>query len=150
MQPNQDTISNGLATDNASSASRRTFEISGGQWAEHRSNTSLDFPLRMGVKLKKGSSREDRLSNRVFEVGAAYPNPAQDQVTLPITLKHKGQVSVTVRNTTGQVVDQQQTPSSKVPGEHRIQLELDHQSAGVYLYTVEVNGEQATGRLMLR
>lgn len=76
--------------------------------------------------------------------GGAYPNPAVSFVNVPFELKNAADVNVTLRNTVGQVVAAE---SFKNVAAGTAKFNTAALSNGVYLYTIEVDGQQTTGRI---
>jgi len=71
----------------------------------------------------------------------AYPNPATDQ--LNVTCSYSTPVSVTLTNMVGQVVATQNTTNGKAV------FNTADLPSGVYIYSLQANGERATGRVAI-
>ena len=76
-----------------------------------------------------------------------YPNPARDEVTLVWNGHNGGVGAVEVRNAVGQLV--LNTTENFNAGQHRVALNLDSLTAGVYLVRVLQDGTQQTLRLIV-
>lgn len=76
-----------------------------------------------------------------------YPNPARDEVTLVWNGHNGGVGAVEVRNAVGQLV--LNTTENFNAGQHRVELNLDSLTAGVYLVRVLQDGTQQTLRLIV-
>jgi len=74
---------------------------------------------------------------------AVVPNPANDKVNIFFTLATGATANVTLTNTIGQVVATQSTTTGKVA------ISTVALPAGVYIYSVKVNGESTTGRVVV-
>ena len=85
-------------------------------------------------------------SNNVttFNKVTASPNPAKNELSISYTLSNVSDVNVTLTNMLGQVV-----ASSKVNGASsgKVSFNTELVPAGVYVYTLEANGERSTGRV---
>jgi hypothetical protein len=84
--------------------------------------------------------------NDVFTSVNAYPNPANNEVSIPFTLKESAPVSVTITNTVGQVMGSQNFGKA-VSG--KAVFSTANLAGGVYFYTVEANGARNTGRFVV-
>lgn len=75
--------------------------------------------------------------------GGAYPNPAVSFVKVPFELTKASDVNISLTNTMGQVVMSQQV-ANQATGE--VTFNTSALTNGMYLYTIEVNGQRTTGR----
>jgi len=82
-------------------------------------------------------------------IGNAYPNPANNTVTLPITMKENAQVNVTLSNVVGQVVATQHLGQVAARQSKDATFNTADLAGGVYLVTVEANGARSTSRLVV-
>lgn len=73
----------------------------------------------------------------------AYPNPSVSYVNIPFELSSAADVTVTVSNTLGQVVRSEKVANT-AKGE--VTFNTNSLNNGMYLYTVDVNGQRTTGR----
>jgi len=76
----------------------------------------------------------------------AYPNPANDVVTVAFNLANATNVSVTLTNMMGQTVATENR-SNTVNG--NVEFNTSSLPDGVYIYTVSANGERSTGRVLI-
>lgn len=83
----------------------------------------------------------------VATLGAAYPNPANTKVTIPVSLSQASEVSVTLSTATGQIVGRQSLGKQAAGRGFEISFPTGNLSNGVYFYTVEAAGEKQTGRV---
>jgi Secretion system C-terminal sorting domain len=71
----------------------------------------------------------------------AYPNPTSGQLNIGYTLNNNSDVTVTLTNMLGQVVATQTGVNGKAV------FNTTSIADGMYIYTVQANGERATGRV---
>ena len=79
-------------------------------------------------------------------VANAYPNPATDEVRVPFTLKATADVNVTLTNLMGQVVKSQNMGNT---AKAEAVFSTSDLANGVYIFTVEANGQRQTGRVVV-
>jgi hypothetical protein len=84
--------------------------------------------------------------NSIITKAGAYPNPAVTNVVIPFKLQQAADVNVTLTNTVGQVV-KSQTVANTV--ENEVIFSTTDLANGVYIYTVEANGQRMTGRVVV-
>ena len=87
----------------------------------------------------------------VSKLGNAYPNPAEvgESLTIPVSLAKAGDATIKIYNTLGQEV---KVINSKdlISGVNNINVNTANLNAGVYLYSLELNGKiTATQRFTL-
>ncbi len=80
------------------------------------------------------------LENGNLKFGAVYPNPAQNELNLPYTLKTNAQLKVNVRDLTGRLV-YNQAAQHQTAGDHLFTLALDQLRSGVYFVELNANGQ---------
>ncbi len=83
-----------------------------------------------------------------LNIGEAYPNPARTKVTIPVSVKSAAVVSVSLSNTLGQVVARQSLNSAAGQTQNVV-FATEALANGVYIYTVEANGERVTNRVVV-
>jgi hypothetical protein len=87
---------------------------------------------------------EDLQGNNL-KVGQNIPNPATDQTIIPLYAAHGGDVYLEVRDLTGKIVCKK---SDKVAeGYNEILIITSGLSTGLYLYSVEMNGQTITRKM---
>jgi hypothetical protein len=92
------------------------------------------------------SSAVQQISSAVASVGGAYPNPANNTVNIPVTVGQDATLTVTLSNLLGQVV--KSTVLNANSGQTvKATFTTGELASGVYLYTVEANGQRTTGRV---
>ncbi len=75
---------------------------------------------------------------------SAYPNPANDEITVPFNLNKDADVLVTLNDMTGRAVASMQY--SKVSNGKAV-FSTAKLPAGLYMYTVSADGQKMTGRI---
>ncbi|MEM8567766.1 MAG: DNRLRE domain-containing protein [Bacteroidota bacterium] len=92
------------------------------------------------------ASEEEVASKELLLAIKQYPNPVVDgRVFLEFPLKEQGQVSVTVFDTNGRLIELLKTKLDQ--GDHRLMLNLDLQS-GIYIYRIESGEFMKIGKLV--
>jgi hypothetical protein len=76
-----------------------------------------------------------------------YPNPSNGIVTVLIAGTKGKEVLITVRNMIGQKVYQERVDN--LPGKFTKQLDLSDSPMGVYFFTVEMNDQRVTHKLVI-
>ena len=74
----------------------------------------------------------------------AYPNPANDAITVSFNLAGASKVSVSLTNAMGQVVATKNVDNTS---NGKVEFSTSTLPAGVYFYTVTANGQPTTGRI---
>ena len=82
------------------------------------------------------------------QVQPMFPNPANATATLNFTATKSGSFGFQMKDAAGRVVHQQNGNCQL--GEQSIQISTAQFAAGLYLYSLEVNGVQATGKIMVQ
>ncbi|MEM9663656.1 MAG: T9SS type A sorting domain-containing protein [Bacteroidota bacterium] len=78
------------------------------------------------------------------QLGAPYPNPASDRITLPLELTERQYVYLAVYDVRGRRV-QVPVQGYRAAGLHEIEVALEALPAGVYLYAIESEQVNRTG-----
>ncbi len=81
-------------------------------------------------------------------IGKAYPNPANTSVAVPFTLMEDGTVTATLSNVMGQVISTQYI-DNKAGKPAKAAFVTTSLANGVYLYSIEFNGQHTTGRIVV-
>jgi hypothetical protein len=84
---------------------------------------------------------------RVATLGAAYPNPANTKVSIPVTLSESSDVTVTLSNAQGQVIARQELGKQAAGRSFEITFPTGSLANGVYFYSVDAAGTKTTGRV---
>lgn len=82
----------------------------------------------------------------VISSAKAYPVPAVSEVNVPFTLSQNANVTVTLTNSIGQVVGTQNM-TNVTSG--KATFNVASLAAGVYMYSVEANGQRSVGRVVV-
>lgn len=77
---------------------------------------------------------------------AAFPNPANDVVSVPFTLTKEANVTVTLSNVLGQVIATQNMGNT---AKGTATFNTSSFAPGIYSYTVNADGQKTTGRVVL-
>jgi hypothetical protein len=91
------------------------------------------------------SIKEHQLFSRVN----AFPNPANEQLSIPFTVKEKGMVSVSLFNMMGQVVARQNL-NVQAGQENLAIFNTSNLASGVYLYALEADGQRFSDRVSVQ
>ncbi len=88
------------------------------------------------------------VANKISAVKSvsAVPNPATSQVNIKFSLNNAADVKVTVSNTMGQVVASQNINNTT---EGNATFSTANLANGVYMYTLEANGQREAGRFVV-
>ncbi|HKK39730.1 MAG TPA: T9SS type A sorting domain-containing protein [Cryomorphaceae bacterium] len=78
----------------------------------------------------------------------AYPNPATDVVTLEYNLLSSGDVNISLTDITGRVIENK-TLNNQPNGTFRMDISTGSYADGIYLYNVNVSGQNHTGKIIV-
>ena len=84
-----------------------------------------------------------------FQMFPSYPNPTNAISTIKLNLDLASDVQFEIRDITGKVVFSQDMGTT-APGMNSIIVDASTYAAGSYTYTLTVNGERATDRLLIK
>jgi len=84
--------------------------------------------------------------NSVVNTIAAYPNPANNNLTVKFILTQIADVNVTISNAVGQVVDASHVSNVS---NGKVEFNTSVLQSGIYFVTVSSNGEQHTGKITI-
>ncbi len=79
----------------------------------------------------------------------AYPNPLSDQALITYTLEEAATVSLSVRDLAGKVVVELANGIKQESGSYQHSLDASQLSSGMYIYTLQVDGEINSKKLMI-
>lgn len=82
-----------------------------------------------------------------FELADIYPNPVQNEARVQFVVGQPSDVSFTVTNLLGEVVETRMIQASK--GVNTITVDTDKLNSGIYLYSIENNGKKLTKRMIV-
>lgn len=83
-----------------------------------------------------------------FSVTEIYPNPFSETATLSVVLSKNSDVEVSIYNTVGQLVVSQKH-SNLAPGRQNLIIDGSNLKSGIYFYSVVVNGEKITKKMII-
>jgi hypothetical protein len=81
-------------------------------------------------------------------VGNPYPNPANTNVAIPLTMEQDANVTATLSNTIGQVV-KSQTLKAVAGKNANVTFPTTDLPDGIYLYSLQINGQYTNGRIVV-
>ncbi|GAA5029833.1 hypothetical protein GCM10011506_18410 [Marivirga lumbricoides] len=81
-------------------------------------------------------------------LGQNFPNPVQDQTTIPFFLKNGGKTSIIIYDSTGKSVYSIMDKNFSA-GNHKININLDQLDRGIYYYQIK-NGTYKTAKRLLK
>lgn len=140
--------STALADETSGPISRRTFEILGGTWASHRSNTVQDSWIRVHTdvsEVTRGVGIEEDLNGLSrFDV---FPNPSSGQLNVDVELERSAPVQLAIYNLQGSKVYLQNMPAT---GQFKEQLDLSHLPAGMYVVQVSTPNSRTTKKVVIK
>lgn len=93
------------------------------------------------------SSINDQLSGDV-KVGTPYPNPANEETIFAIELENAADVSISISNVLGQ--EMATTRFGKINGENQLRVNTADLAEGVYIYTINIDGQLESGQLQIK
>jgi len=79
----------------------------------------------------------------------AYPNPTNAKTTIEYTLRKDSHVILEIIDARGQLISQLLN-ENQPQGKQRFNWDAAAHSAGIYLYTLQVNDERHTGKIMVQ
>lgn len=87
--------------------------------------------------------------NNIQIVGDVFPNPANSSVSMAFSLKQASEVNVSVVNTLGQVVKSTSVGVVNANQRKEVAISTSDLAPGVYMYTIEANGQRTTNRFVV-
>jgi len=103
----------------------------------------------IGTKtISVSANRKSILETEEFALEASYPNPFNPSFTVPFSIQTAQDVDIRLYNMSGEVVATVANGHYS-PGEYNIHVSGDNLASGVYLLRAQVNGEQATQKMLL-
>ena len=114
-----------------------------------RSAASVDFMVGAVVDASNATIGIDKpMPTNKVELSFAYPNPTSGLTAFNFTLSETANVTYSLSNVIGQKVEVQNF--GKVSsGSHNIKFNTANLNAGIYFYTLEVDGEKFTRKLIV-
>lgn len=99
-------------------------------------NLQIDLYLASVISFDETSSISDRLSLRGLAIGPAFPSPAQNALTIPITLDQPTEIDISVYDLNGRKIYSVQK-GLLTSGEHDLDLEINTLSSGLYTFLIQ-------------
>ena len=96
--------------------------------------------------------REEKLSETLpsnYDISQNYPNPFNPSTTIQFALPQKSDVTVSVYNTIGQLVETLISNKTYSPGKYSVEWNAAGLSSGVYFYTLKAGDMQITKKMIL-
>ena len=90
------------------------------------------------------SDEEVQMENSI----AIYPNPTSDLTTIKYSLQKSAQVTFELIDITGKTIISS-LEGNKTEGSHLIELNTNELKAGVYFYSINVNGNKLTKKMTI-
>ena len=86
-----------------------------------------------------------------FDLGQNTPNPFQAKTTIPYELKENANVHLSIRNLLGQVIFEKEI-NGQTAGSHHFDIDVKKQGlhAGIYTYTLTINGQSSTKKMIVQ
>lgn len=122
-------------------------------WAWLNADYPLEFPdidFFVTCATCKNVQDYESVKDAAGTIGAtvAYPIPANDQITVRVMMEQAAKVQVSLMNTVGQVIAAKDL-GNVVKGMTTTRFNTSDLANGIYLYTVEANGQRQTGRFVI-
>ena len=92
---------------------------------------------------------EENVSTTGFQMYPSFPNPTNAVTRVQFRLDNASDVTFEVRDIAGKIVYSADM-GTQAPGYNSISVDASEFSSGVYTYTLSVDGERATDRLMVK
>ncbi len=89
------------------------------------------------------------INNSQLETVTLYPNPADNEVNINFTMSTDANASISITNSVGQVVAQQNVRGVKAKQVGTAKFSTTNMASGIYFYTVEANGQRKTERFVV-
>jgi hypothetical protein len=78
-----------------------------------------------------------------------FPNPSNEKVNISFTAKERASFTVSITNTLGQVVANQDMGMQNAGQTANVSINTSNLPTGIYMYTIESNGQRMTDRLSI-
>lgn len=109
-------------------------------WANMSSSVTwglqIDLYLASVISFDETSNITDRLSLKGLAIGPAYPSPASQALTIPITLDQPTEIEVSIFDLNGRKLDSQ-SKGVLSGGEHAVSLDLNGLPSGLYTFLIQ-------------
>ncbi len=94
-------------------------------------------------------SSVQNVSSSVGTDMVAYPNPANDDLTVSFIMNQNTNATVSITNAVGQVIDTREVANVIAKENNIVRFSTANLTAGMYFYTVEANGQRTTKRFVV-
>lgn len=136
-----------IQTDGAGPYSFRTFEAIGGQVSPYRGGDASDF--KMGLVMKGNAVGVDVNANSsMADLSQNAPNPAKLLTNIQYSIPSSAKVEFIITNMLGKVVNSIEL-GTVAAGKHQVQVNTSNLSSGLYFYSMIVNGETITRKMIV-
>lgn len=98
-------------------------------------------PVSSDVEIKDNSATAESKVKAELNLNL-WPNPCRDQCELSFVLEQEMQVSISMFDAQGKLIQQIQEPRNLVVGVYRFHLETANLPAGIYSIQIDMNGEK--------
>lgn len=88
------------------------------------------------------------LEDKGFVLSQNMPNPANNTTTIFYSMPSEGDVNFEIVDITGKIVERTEI-GNKGAGEYKLVLDASHFSNGVYFYSMTINGQKITRRMVI-
>ncbi len=122
---------------------------SGGSGASSYQFPYVDWRISCPTCAAIGDGNSGSVANisETANIGLPYPNPATNNVTLPVDMKEAAVVTAKLSNMVGQVIATQNLGKLAAQQHANITFSTAGLADGIYMITVEANGNQVTKRV---
>ena len=119
-------------------------------WSANNAPSSYQYPY-VDIKVRCATCRTLSAGKvpPVASLGNAYPNPANNAVTIPVIVKNDAEVELTITNVVGQAVTTQNLGLVKSTQPTRTIINTTGYANGVYFVTAKAKGSQMTNRFLV-
>ena len=107
-----------------------------------------DFEILELIVANSYEEVETKISDMIFDLGAAYPNPFNPTTTLDLTISSAGFVNVSIYNMVGQKIAELVDGNMEI-GTYNLVWNATNATSGLYLVKAEYAGNISTQKLML-
>lgn len=116
-----------------------------------RENTEEIFDEVLSFVKDNSGTGIQEWDNATASIDAIYPNPATDIATINYQLENAAQVSLEVYDITGRIIHSQSF-GKQTQGQHRMSIDKNQMNLenGIYLYSIIINNEKYTGKVVFK
>jgi len=140
-----------LGTDLAAPFSHQSWEITGpayalASWTGYRSNDMSDLMIHAMISSVPVSVND--INSPVSNIGNFFPNPASHKTIISYTLKERANVSLSVYNINGQLVDSKSL-GMRERGNDKIELNVQPLNPGVYMCKITAGDNEFNRKIVV-